>query len=318
MSGTRARGARAANARDDRCATGADRVEIATDDGVRVVAHRFAAPAPRATAVVGAATGVRQDYYFGFAGYLAERGITTFTFDYRGIGHSAPRTLRGFRATIDDWARYDYEALLRVAGKAAPGRALLVVGHSLGAQLPALTRSADRIDAVLAIAGGSGYWAGLPPALRPFSLAMFRLAVPLAIPLAGYFPGRRLRMIGDLPAGAMRQWSRWCLHPEYLVGAEPGAREAYERARFAILSLSFTDDWMMSQRNIDRLHSHFRSATRESRRITPSQAGGPVGHMGFFRRRYRETLWAPAADWLLARAADRASARHRHRPGEQS
>ena len=112
-----------------------------------------------------------------------------------------------------------------------------------------------------------------------------------------------LRMIGDLQPGAMRQWSRWCLHPEYLVGVEPGAREAYERARFEILSLSFTDDWMMPQRNVDRLHAHFRSARRESRRIGPAQAGGPIGHMGFFRSRYRETLWPIAGDWLLERAA---------------
>jgi predicted alpha/beta hydrolase len=282
---------------------GGERLEWRTGDGATIVAFRFDAAAPRAAAVVGAAMGVPQDFYGAFASWLAGLGITAFTFDYRGIGHSAPRSLRGFRATITDWARHDYERALSEAATAANGRPLFVVGHSLGAQLPALAPSGGQVDAMVAVAGGGGYWGGLAPVLRPFMLSMVGIAAPIAIPLAGYFPGRRLRMIGDLPAGAMRQWSRWCLHPEYLVGVEPGAREAYARARFEILSLSFSDDWMMPQRNVDSLHAHFRSARRESRRIGPAQAGGPIGHMGFFRSRYRDTLWPIAGDWLLERAA---------------
>ncbi len=280
----------------------AARVEIVAADGVRIVAHRFDAAKPRAVAVIGAAMGVRQDFYADFARHLAGRGITAFTFDYRGVGRSAPRSLRRFRASLTDWARHDYDAVLREARSAASGRALFVIGHSLGAQLPALTDSAASIDAMVAVAGGGGYWGGLSWALRPFMLAMVGAVAPLTIPLAGYFPGRRLRMIGDLPAGVMRQWSRWCMHPDYLVGVEAGARDAYARVRFPILSLSISDDRMMPQRNIDTLHAHFRSARRESRRITPAQAGGPIGHMGFFRRRYRDTLWPVAADWLAERA----------------
>jgi predicted alpha/beta hydrolase len=268
---------------------------------VRIVAHRFDAREPRAAAVIGGALGVSQDFYFAFAQHLAARGITTFTFDFRGVGFSAPSSLRHFRASLTDWARHDYDAALVSARAVVPAGPLFVVGHSLGAQLPALTRSGAGIDAMVAVAGGGGYWGGLSPAARPFMLGMIAAVAPLAIPIAGYFPGRRLRMIGDLPGGVMRQWSRWARHPDYLVGVEPGAREAYARARFAILSLSISDDWMMPQRNIDSLHSHFRSAHRESRRLTPAQAGGPIGHMGFFRRRYSDALWPIASDWLLAR-----------------
>jgi predicted alpha/beta hydrolase len=280
------------------------RVEIACGDGARIVAHRFDADRARAVAVIGGALGVRQDFYFDFAGYLAEHGVTAFTFDYRGVGHSAPRSLRRFRATLTDWARHDYDAVLREARAASPAGPLMVVGHSMGAQLPALAEAGRHVEAMVAVAGGGGYWGGLAWGLRPFMLAMVGVVAPLTIPLAGYFPGKRLRMMGDLPAGVMRQWSRWCLHPDYVVGVEPGAREAYARARFEILSLSFTDDQMMSQRNIDTLHAHFRGAQRQSRRLSPADAGGPIGHMGFFRRRYRDTLWPVALDWMLARAAE--------------
>lgn len=280
---------------------GAERLELVAGDGYRLAAFRFEAAAPRAVVVVGPALGIRQDFYFDFARDLAGRGLSALTFDFRGIGRSAPRSLRGFPATLSDWIRFDYEAVLNEARTVSGALPVTVVGHSMGAQLPALAPSGRHVRAMVAVAGGGGYWGGLAPAMRPFMLAMLLGVAPASMPLAGYFPGSRLRMLGDLPAGVMRQWSRWCLNADYLVGVEPGAREAYARVRFPILSLSFTDDRMMPQRNIDTLHAHFRHAPRESRRLSPAEAGGPIGHTGFFRRRYRDTLWPIAADWLLAR-----------------
>lgn len=285
-----------------------ERVEIAASDGGRVVAHRFHARSPCARVVIGAALGVRQDFYFDFARHLAERGLSSCTFDYRGVGHGAPRSLRGHPATLAHWV-LDYDAVLASAARPGERLPLFVVGHSLGAQLPAITASSGKIAGMVAVAGGGGYWRGLSPRARPFMLAMLNVAAPVSIPIAGYFPGAKLGMIGDLPGGVMRQWRRWCLDPEYLVGAEPGAREAYARARFPILSLAIADDWMMPERNIESLHVHFGTRSREARRITRAIAGGPVGHTGFFRRRYRETLWPIASDWLLERA--RAAGRER-------
>ncbi|MCZ7561011.1 MAG: alpha/beta fold hydrolase [Burkholderiaceae bacterium] len=278
------------------------RFELATSDGAVLVAHRFAAPQARASVVIAPAMGVPQAFYRDFAAWLAQRGFDALTFDYRGIGQSAPRSLRRYRASIDDWIRHDYEAAIREARARAGATPVFVVGHSLGAQLLALLPSAPEVSALVAVAGGSGYWGGFPARLRPMMLLMLHGAAPISIPLAGYFPGRRLRMIGDLPGDVMRQWRRWCMNPDYLVGVEPGAREAYARARFDLLSLTFTDDTMMPQGNVDALHSHLRGVKRESRRLSPSDAGGPIGHVGFFRRRYRDTLWPVAADWLDERS----------------
>ena len=47
------------------------------------------------------------------------------------------------------------------------------------------------------------------------------VAAPVAMTLYGYFPGKRLRMVGDIPGPAMQQWCRWCRHPEFAWGAEP-------------------------------------------------------------------------------------------------
>lgn len=293
---------------DARGRAAGSRVDLRAGDGASVVVHRFDAAAPRAVVLVAPALGVPQRFYFDFADWLAGEGFTTLTFDYRGVGHGAPRAMRGLRASLDDWIRHDYAAALAEALRISDLKPLFVVGHSMGAQLLPLLPAAGAVRAMVAVAGGSGYWASFPAWTRPFILLLVHGVAPVATPLAGYFPGRRLRMIGDLPAGVMRQWRRWVMPRDYLVGVEPGAREAYARARFDLLSLTFGDDRMMSERNVDALHAHLRGVRREAVRVTPAQAGGPVGHLGFFRRRHRDTLWPIVARWLAARVDARDAA----------
>ena len=61
----------------------------------------------RRVVVVHPGAGIAAAAYRRFAGFLAEAGIPVLTYDYRGIGASRPKALRGFRAAIEDWAEYD-------------------------------------------------------------------------------------------------------------------------------------------------------------------------------------------------------------------
>jgi predicted alpha/beta hydrolase len=98
----------------------------------------------------------------------------------------------------------------------------------------------------------------------------------------------------------MRQWRQWCLDREYVVGAQgEAARRDYAAVSLPILSLSFTDDEYMSARNIESIHGFYSGAPREMRRLRPGDVGEKrIGHFGFFRRRYAETLWPQAGEWL--------------------
>jgi predicted alpha/beta hydrolase len=59
-----------------------------------------------------------------------------------------------------------------------------------------------------------------------------------------------------------------------------------------ITAFSFTDDEMMSARNIEALHSSYTGAPRKMRRLDPQEMGvARIGHFGFFRREFREVLW---------------------------
>ncbi|WP_431098374.1 alpha/beta hydrolase family protein [Polaromonas aquatica] len=273
--------------------------------GTAQLATRVYAPSipARASVVIGGAMGVRQDYYAPFAQWLSVQGFRVTTFDYRGSGESLPDTasgsLRGFKADLLDWAA-DYEAVVDAAKAALPDAPLYLLGHSLGAQLPGFLNNQDKVAGLVSIAAGSGYWRDNTPQLRRMILYFWYVLVPLATRLCGYFPGRRLRKVGDLPAGVMLQWRKWCLDPHYSVGAEgESARLSYGRVSFPVTALSMTDDELMTWRGTQNLINLYANAPRTFERIAPADLKvRRIGHFGFFREQFNQSLW-PRAQQII-------------------
>ena len=266
--------------------------EVIAKDGQRLSATFFHPQGEAKGAVlVVPAMGVSQDYYRPFASWLAQQGYVAATFDYRGTGLSRTRELRGFRADIFDWARLDCATMI----DALPDRPLYWIGHSLGGQILALVPNNGRVTKAVTIATGSGYWRETTPSIRPRAWWLFFVVTPPALALWGYFPGRTLRKVGDLPKGVMQQWRRWCLDPEYSVGAEGEAvRAEYAAVRSPIVSISFADDEMMSARNTESIHGFYSGAPRKMKRIAPRDIGAArIGHFGFFRAAFESSLWRP-------------------------
>jgi predicted alpha/beta hydrolase len=250
----------------------------------------------RGSVVIGGAMGVRQDYYAAFAQWLAAQGWRVTSFDYRGSGESLPDTpdgsLRGFKADLFDWAR-DFEAVIDHAHAARPDQPLYLLGHSLGAQLPGLLNNTHKISGMLSVAAGSGYWRENAPQLKRIVLYFWFILVPLATRLFGYFPGRRLKKVGDLPAGVVMQWRKWCLNPRYTVGAEGEAvRQRYASVTFPVLALSISDDELMTLRGTRSLMRCYENAPVEIQSITPADLSvRRIGHFGSFRSEHQALLW---------------------------
>ncbi|MBC5786327.1 alpha/beta fold hydrolase [Ramlibacter sp. USB13] len=277
-----------------------ERVTLAVADGVTIAARVYEPQGlVQGSVVIGGAMGVRQDFYAPFAEWLAGQGWRVTTFDYRGSGDSAPRKLRGFQADLFDWT-LDYEAAVDHAHAALPDAPLHLLGHSLGAQLPGLLSNQDKVSGLLSVAAGSGYWRENAPQLKRYVLSFWFLVVPLATRLCGYFPGRKLRMVGNLPAGVVLQWRKWCLHPRYSVGAEGElARRAYANARFPVVALSIADDELMTLQGTHSLVSLYENAPRHVERIVPEElAVRRIGHFGSFRSEHEGKLWPRMAQRL--------------------
>jgi predicted alpha/beta hydrolase len=267
---------------------------VTATDGVRIAARFLHPEGPaRGAVLIVPAMGTPQNYYYPFAAWLAKQGLLAATFDYRGTGASRPRQLRGFHADILDWARLDCAAMIDALAAQSSGMPLYWVGHSLGGQILALVPNRERIAKAVTIATGSGYWRETVPALRPKAFWLFYVVTPVVLTLFGYFPGKALRKIGDLPKGAMAQWRRWCLDRDYSFGAEGDeVRAQYAAVRTPIVSLSFADDEMMSLRNTEAMHGYYSGAPRRMKRIAPQDIGAPrIGHFGFFRPAFEASLW---------------------------
>lgn len=274
--------------------------EVAVGAGRRISARLFRPPgACRGAVLVVPAMGVPQAFYAPLAKWLAGEGYLVLTFDYQGMGLSRPpehrRSLRGYRVGLLDWAREDCAAMVELALKEAPGSELSWLGHSLGGQILPFVPNRDAVARMITVASGSGYWRENSPRLRRFAGLLWYGIAPASMALFGYFPGKRLKMVGDLPKGVMEQWRRWCLHPEYAVGVEGElARRLYEEVTTPIVSFSFTDDDFMSARNTESLHGFYSGAPRTMKRFAPADLGErSVGHFGFFRPEVAESLWRP-------------------------
>lgn len=277
-------------------------MDLRTDDGELLSATIYEPEGPaRGATLIVPAMGVPQRFYAPFARWLAGVGQRVLTFDYRGMGASRRGPISKVDATILTWAERDVPAALDALAERSPGLPITYVGHSLGGQIVPFVPNRARIAKVVTVATGSGWWRQNAPPLRRRVWILWFGAVPLATPLFGYFPGRRLGMVGDLPRGVITQWRRWCLSPEYVVGVEPGARERFADVTTPIAAFSFTDDEMMSRENVDSLHGFYVRAPRTMRRFEPRELGVPrVGHFGFFRREMTG-LWAQHVEPELAR-----------------
>ncbi|MNP61548.1 alpha/beta hydrolase fold protein [compost metagenome] len=63
---------------------------------------------------------------------MTQYGYQVFTFDYRGVGKSSPKSLKGFDMSYLDWGQYDLAGAIEyLSQEPLP---LLMVGHSYGGQ----------------------------------------------------------------------------------------------------------------------------------------------------------------------------------------
>lgn len=277
---------------------------VRADDGRELHTTTFEPVGPVvAVALIASAMATPASYYTAFARRLAEHGIRAVTFDYRtAVG--TPAEMRAESADVDRWIA-DAQAVLTVVSDAArsegaadSGVPVTWIGHSLGGQIiPFLDHS--RLSAIITIASGDGYWRRNAPGLRWKVPFLWRVIAPVALQVKGYFPGRRLGLGGDLPAGVLKQWSRWCLHPEYLQADHPDAPSLFAAVDVPFRSLSFTDDEVLTDASITHLNGWYAGAALVHERVTPERLGVPrIGHHGFFRRQLAQHWDELVVPWV--------------------
>jgi predicted alpha/beta hydrolase len=243
------------------------------------------------------ATAVPRGFYHGFSEHLASQGMTVVTYDYRGIGESAPGSLRGFEATASDWVLQDMAGVLDWIHQELTPRRIGHVGHSFGGQTPGLLPNAELLDAMVTVVAQSGFWK-LQRGWERWNVGFHtHLTLPVLARVMGYVPWSWLSRAEDLPKGVAQQWSSWCRSRNYLFDDPSLPTERYAEFSAPVLAYSVEDDHWGTAQAVDEVHAHYPNVTR--RHLDPASDGLPaVGHFGYFSRR-NEDRWREAVDWLL-------------------
>ena len=267
-------------------------------DGYPIATRHYEADGARARIVVAGATGVPQGFYRGFATHAAERGFDVITFDYRGVGDSAPHTLRGFRMDYRDWARLDLASVLQQASGDLP---LHLVAHSFGGHALGLLPDPSIVTTMHAYGTGSGWKGWMPRSERLRVAFLWNVFGPTIVSTQGYLAWKRFGLGEDLPVDVYRQWKRWCRYPGYWFDDPEIGQEMqglFARVTVPITAINAVDDRWSSPAARDAFFSHYTNADLTVRDLRPAELGqSSIGHMGYFRRG-SEPLWDELLDEL--------------------
>ncbi|PHR18265.1 MAG: hypothetical protein COA37_20395 [Hoeflea sp.] len=281
----------------------AETIRFEAADGHPLEGTLTTGPGHGPLALISAATAVKRGFYQKFAESLVtEHGFrAALTYDYRGTGGSVSQDFNPRHISMADWGMKDFPAALARLELVAPGHRVVGVGQSYGGQALGLGNVSERFERYLMVATISGYWRNLGGGFKLYAL-MNLVANPVAF-LVGHVPSG-MGLGSGLPGGVFSDWTRWCNRPDYFFSEEPrfDAKNLFASVRTPILAIGATDDPWGTPAAREAIMRHFTNAPVETRWLDPQEAGGPIGHLDFFRSRFRETLWPEAIGWLKGEA----------------
>jgi predicted alpha/beta hydrolase len=251
--------------------------------------------------IINPATGVLARYYHRYAAFLATHGFDVLTYDYRGIGLSRPVSLRGKHYGWRDWGERDFHAAMRHAVTWEPASPVLVVGHSIGGFLPGYAENASKIYRMLTVGAQHAYWPDYQASRRFGLLLRWHVVMPAVTAMLGYFPGRLLGWLEDLPAGVVWDWSFGGKrferrHDEF---HRPRILQHFAEVGASILAVAVSDDPFGTRPAISRALDYYATAEITKVMLEPRDLGfAKVGHFDLFHDRHASSFWLDTLLWL--------------------
>ena len=276
-------------------------IPLVTPLGHTIRVHKFTNNAKRGAVVISSATGVLQHYYHKFALFLNQNGFTVYTFDYYGIGKSGGtvKQLKSNPITLSQWGNNDQAAVLALARDEHPLDEITLISHSIGGQLFGLNPNYHMANKAIMVASQSGYWKYYKGIHSPKMWLFWHAMIPALTPLFGYFPAKKMKLFENLPKNMVYEWKKWGKHKDYMLASVKPESLYFEHINIPMLFMGFPRDIFAPKEATKWLASRFSAAQVEYRYIIPENEGLPeIGHFGFFREKFKDTLWASSLNWI--------------------
>lgn len=246
-------------------------------------------------------TVTKKEFYLPFCEFLSNEGYTVILFDYRGIGQSRPESLKNFNAKITDWGTLDMAGVLNWSNENFPDQKKYIVAHSMGGQVLGLMNNHESVDGIVTIASSYGNWKNYTGMNKYLSGIMWFTYMAFAPQIFGYLPLKRIDKGEDLPKGVSNELWSWCIgnkaHSEIME--KKNITHYYNEIEKPFKAYFIEDDNIATNKVIPHYKTDFNNTELDIEIIKPNELGvSKIGHYGFFKDKFKETLWANLAVFL--------------------
>ncbi|SHJ98718.1 alpha/beta hydrolase family protein [Epilithonimonas mollis] len=268
-------------------------LDILTEDHYVLSAHIFEPRQNnRRILLINSATGVKQQIYFSFAQFFAEKGFTVITYDYRGIGLSKPNKMRGFPASMRIWGTKDYKALTSYIKTNFPGYHKFCLGHSVGALILGMNKDSEMFDEFIFVGTQNAFVGNLKLRTKIEAYLGFGIVQPLSTKLLGYFPASWFGLGESLPSGSAFDWRTLILNKKSTNKLLEKSDDFSRNLTQKVFVIRAEDDlWLTEKGVLSLLHNTYPDLKPTYRLIKTSESEkNEIGHINFFRS-YNKKLW---------------------------
>ena len=255
---------------------------------------------PKGIITINAGTCIKRQFYFRMAAYLSKKNYDVLAFDYRGVGDSRPSSLKGFEASIRDWASLDIKSVIGWMNKNYVDQKKYIIAHSMGGQIIGLADNANDLDKIVAINASYGNWKNYHGKQKITTALFWATVFPVSTWWNGYFPANKFGMGVDWAKGVVKDWWIWSKYylPHYQIMDKLNYPQFYHEVKIPILSYIITDDDIATVKTIPFFEKDYKNADLTVRIVSPEDYQlKSIGHFGFFKEK-AQSIWDETIEWL--------------------
>lgn len=268
-------------------------IDVLSEDKYPLSVHLFEPQNPNGKLLlINSATGVKQQIYFSFAQFFAEQGFTVITYDYRGIGLSKPKKMKGFQASMRIWGTNDYKAVTNYIKNNFPDHQKFCLGHSLGALILGMNEDSKMFEEFIFVGTQNAFVGNLKLKTKIEAYLGFGIAQPLSTKFLGYFPGNWFGLGESLPAGSAFDWRTLILNKRSTNKLLDKVKDYSKDLTQKVFVIRAEDDSWLTEKGVRSLLQDTYPNMKPTYRLikTSESEKNEIGHINFFRS-YNNKLW---------------------------